>query len=226
MAGRAGWVRALGVNWNARWPRRLWSLHGAIGVWLLPLTLVITITGVYHTWPQMFRSAVAALLPLSGPEQPLHLRDAEHQRPAPADALLEAARNALPDRRVHALQLPASPTAPVRALMMREGDHVQAFADTVLLHPTTAAVLRIDRYAERPVGDRVMRWIGVLHAGRFAGWRSEALWFLAGLMMAALSATGLAVWWNRVVRNWRWASAPATEKQPAAAMGEFIHEID
>ena len=212
--GRAGWMRALGVNWNARWPQRLWSLHGAIGMWLLPLTLVITITGVYHTWPQIFRSAVAALLPVSGPEQPLHFGEAERQRPARAGALLDAARNALPDRRVHALQLPATPTAPVRAVMMRPSEHVQAFADTVLLHPATAAVVRIDRYVERPVGDRVLRWLGVLHAGRFAGWRSEVLWLLAGLMMTTIAVTGLAVWWNRVVRNRRWGQRPGREKEP------------
>lgn len=113
------------------------------------------------------------------------------------EELLAAARAAVPHKRVHTLQLPADPAQPVRALMMGGGERVQATADTVVLHPATARVVRVDRYADRPVGDRVIRWIGILHGGRFAGGVSEAVWFMAGLAMATLSASGLTVWWNR-----------------------------
>lgn len=198
--GRAGWNRGLQVDWRAGWPRRLWDLHGAIGIWLLPLTFVIATTGVYHTWPQWFRRPLAAVLPVSAPEQALRFADAEDQPPARAADLVASARAAVSDKRLHVLQLPADRTQAVRALLMAPDDHVQAFADAVLLHPTTARVIRVERYADRPAGDRAIRWLGVLHGGHFAGVLSEVVWFLTGLGMAALAATGLSVWWNRVVR--------------------------
>lgn len=205
--GRARWPRALRIDWRARWPRRLWDLHGAIGVWLLPLTLLITITGVYHTWPQWFRWPIAAVLPVGAPDQMLGFPEAEHRPPASLDDLLAAARGAVPHKRVRTLQLPASKTQPVRALMMAGGERVQAFADIVVLHPATAQVVRIDRYKDRPIGNRVIGWIGILHGGHFAGGVSEAVWFIAGLAMAALAGTGLAIWWNRVVRRHPWTEA-------------------
>lgn len=199
--GRARWTRGLRIDRSARWPRLLWDLHGAIGIWLLPLTLLLAITGVYHTWPRWFRQPVAAVLPVSVPEQPLRFPEAARHPPARLEELLATARAAMPHKRVRTLQLPADPTQPLRAVMMDDDERVQAFADTVVLHPTTAQVVRIDRYRDRPVGDRVIRWIGILHGGRFAGVVSEAVWFITGLLMAALAATGLAVWWNRVVRR-------------------------
>lgn len=198
--GRARWTKGLRIDWSARWPRLLWDLHGAIGIWLLPLTLLIAVTGVYHTWPQWFRQPVAAVLPVTVPE-PLRFPEAEGHPPARLEELLAAARAAVPHKRVRALQLPANPTEPVRAVMIRDGERIQAFADTVILHPTTAQVVRVNRYADRPTGDRVIGWIGVLHGGRFAGLASEVVWFIAGLAIAALAGTGLAVWCNRVVRR-------------------------
>lgn len=199
--GSMRWRRGLSVDWRARWPRRLWDLHGATGIWLLPLTLVITITGVYHTWPQWFRASVAAVLPVSAPQPPLQFAAAESVPPARIEALIAAARAAVPDKRLHVLQLPPAPTQPMRALMMDEDEHVQAFADVVLLHPSSARVVRIDRYDDLTSGDRAIRWLGVLHAGHFAGAASATIWFIAGLGMAMLAASGLAVWWNRVVRR-------------------------
>lgn len=198
--GRTRWRRALLVDWRARWPRRLWDLHGATGIWMFPLILLITVTGVYHTWPQWFRAPIAALLPVSPAEGPLRFPEARAQPPARFDVLVASARDAVRGKRVHTLQLPADPTQPVRALMVGKGERLQAFADVVVLHPATGQVVRVDRYAERPIGDRAIRWLGLLHGGRFAGGASETLWFCAGLAMTALAATGLAVWWNRVVR--------------------------
>lgn len=205
--GRASWARALRVDWSARWPRRFWDLHSVTGIWLLPLTLLIAITGVYHTWPQWFRAPIAVLLPVSAPDRSLRFPEAEGQSPAPIENLLEKARAAVPHKRVHTLQLPADAMQPIRALMTGDGERIPAFADVVVLHPTTAQVVRIDRYADRPVGDRVIRWIGILHGGRFAGRLSEAIWFIAGLAMATLAVTGLAVWWNRIVRRRLWGPA-------------------
>lgn len=206
--GRGLWGRGLRIDWSAPWPRRWWDLHGATGIWLLPLTLLITITGVYHTWPLWFRTPIAAVLPVSPPEPQQHLADAAGRPPARIETLLAAARAAVPHKRVHTLQMPAGSTQPVRALMLGEGERIQAFADVVFLHPATAEVVRIDRYAGRPVGDRALRWLGILHGGRFAGALSEVLWFIVGFAMAVLAASGVVVWWNRTIRKRLWRLAP------------------
>lgn len=54
---------------------------------------------------------------------------------------------------------------------------------------------------ERP-GDFVLRWLTRLHFGR---WREQpwlkAVWAVIGLAPALMAATGVIMWWNRVVRR-------------------------
>jgi len=48
-------------------------------------------------------------------------------------------------------------------------------------------------------GDKIVRWFSYLHFGNFGGWPSKAIWTLIGLAPAFLFATGLLMWWNRVI---------------------------
>ena len=215
--GRAAWRRALTVDRRVRWPRLLWDLHGATGMWLLPLVFVIAITGVYFTWPQAFRTGVERVLPVAPRETPLRFAEAAGQARAPISSLVAAAEAAVPGSRVAALQLPEQPTQALRATMLRPGELQSALSDTVLLHPTTGRVLRVDRQADRLAGDRVLRWIPALHTGHFAGVWSATLWFFAGLAMTVLAASGLAVWWNRVIRPVIRRSTQNVQRPSAAA---------
>ncbi|MCR4375773.1 MAG: PepSY domain-containing protein [Acidobacteria bacterium] len=207
--GRARWRRGLTVAWRARWPRLLWDLHGAMGIWFLPITFVIAVSGVYFTWPAVFRSAVALVTPVPAPSAPLRFEEAANRPRASADRLIAAAAAAVPGQRVFALQLPGDPRQAVRAQMTRGGHDIAAHRDAVLLHPVEARVVGLERHADRPLGDRIVRWIGPLHGGHFAGRVSQTLWFVAGLVMAGLAGTGLVLWWNRVVRRLPGAEARA-----------------
>ena len=49
-------------------------------------------------------------------------------------------------------------------------------------------------------GDEVVRWSPRLHYGRFAGWKTKAVWVTMGLIPPFLFVTGAIMWWNRVLR--------------------------
>lgn len=211
--GRPAWKRGLRVEWRARWPRMIWSLHGAVGIWTLALIALISFTGLYHVWPQWFRSTVGRFAPMPRPQPRPSFPEAKGATPASATRLIASAQAAVPGRRVHAILFSRSPVAPIEAVMVPEGDSTATRADRLLLHPVTAQVVRTERYADRTAGDRLLRWLGPIHAGNFAGMWSKIVWCAAGLLMAVMAATGLIMWWNRVVRRrlaWkeRAASAP------------------
>lgn len=199
--GRSGWKRGLRIDWRARWPRLLWNLHGTVGIWMLGLIVIISFSGLYHVWPQLFRAAAGHVVPVSQRDQPLMFPEARTGRPASASRLIASAEGAVPGHRVHSLQFPPARDAAIRATMVAGTDPVLTQAELVFLHPVTAQVVRVERSADRPVGERLLRWLPPLHAGRFAGLGSRIVWFAAGLLMAALAFTGLFVWWNRVVRK-------------------------
>jgi uncharacterized iron-regulated membrane protein len=48
-------------------------------------------------------------------------------------------------------------------------------------------------------GEKVLRWFYYLHFGNFGGWPVKALWVVLGLSPVLLFATGVLMWWNRVL---------------------------
>jgi uncharacterized iron-regulated membrane protein len=48
-------------------------------------------------------------------------------------------------------------------------------------------------------GDKIIRWFSYLHFGNFGGWESKTVWVVIGLAPAFLFATGVLMWWNRVI---------------------------
>lgn len=57
-----------------------------------------------------------------------------------------------------------------------------------------------DLLEERP-GDLALAWLSRLHFGRWQSGSLKALWALIGMAPAVMFATGLIMWWNRVVRR-------------------------
>ena len=53
---------------------------------------------------------------------------------------------------------------------------------------------------EPRLGDTVLYWFTTLHFGRFGGWSTKLIWTVVGLVPPVMFVTGLAMWWNRVVR--------------------------
>lgn len=199
--GRTAWKRGFRIEWRARWPRLVWSLHGAVGIWMLALIAVISFTGLYHVWPRWFRSAAGRVAPLAQPQATLSFPEAEGAAPAGVSRLIASAEAALPGRRVHSVQFSRSAAAPIRVMLVAREDPVMMQSDVVLLHPVTARVVRVELHADHPAGEALLRWLGPVHAGHFAGMWSKIVWFAAGLLMAAIAGTGLVLWWNRVVRR-------------------------
>ena len=52
-------------------------------------------------------------------------------------------------------------------------------------------------------GDQAVYALAYAHFGRFAGWPSQLVWAIAGLVPPALFVTGVLMWVSRVVRNRR-----------------------
>lgn len=49
------------------------------------------------------------------------------------------------------------------------------------------------------IGDQILRWPAWIHFGNHWGWGIETLWVVLGLAPVLLFATGMIMWWNRVI---------------------------
>jgi uncharacterized iron-regulated membrane protein len=176
------------------------NLHNTLGFWAaLPLAAV-ALTG-----------AILAIKPLgellrgnSRPERaPPAAVSPAALPPASLDTLVAAARSAFPDARQLRLH---APRAASDARAAAETWRVEAVAASAAheharsrawLDPRTAAVLRLDRFADLPLGARLRALARPLHDGSLWGRPSQLVAFLSVLVLPVLSVTGGVLWWLR-----------------------------
>jgi uncharacterized iron-regulated membrane protein len=92
----------------------------------------------------------------------------------------------------------------------------------VNVDPSTARVLRVDRFGKQPLGVQIIRLLTPLHYGTIGGYATRMLWVIAGLMPGVFFVTALLMWWNRTLsKKWRRSRrampAMASEPEPTTA---------
>ncbi|MEJ1962682.1 MAG: PepSY-associated TM helix domain-containing protein [Gammaproteobacteria bacterium] len=113
--GRTRWTRALRVKWLGNPERRVWELHGAIGIWSAALISMWAITALSFAFPQQFRSAVNALSPESPSVAPrAHPPPGAHR--LPLRELIAQAQSVAPTQYVARVVLPAAPNDALQVL--------------------------------------------------------------------------------------------------------------
>jgi len=227
--GRAGWRRGLTVDWGRPWKRVTWELHGAVGIWTLVLTAGWAVTGAYFVFPDQFRAAVDWVSPLTTVRAPQSGPDGRASASRPSwREMVDLARQAEPDAFVARVVLPATDEAPFRVLFV---DHRPTplgarHLRTVHLDQYTGEPLAAPEPPAATLGDTVMAWIGPLHFGNFGGLGIRFAWLVTGLAPGVLAATGLLLWWTRVVApRWRRRRAPDAAPQPGAPVVSLSDDL-
>lgn len=207
--GRRLWKRSVQIDFGARWRRLNWDLHNAVGFWTMAGILLLSFTGTWFTWNQVFRNAVGAVTPVSKPK-PVKVQAAEDATRLPIREIIAAADLAAPGRPAWRLNIASARNEPIRVVKRGDGSPAFMTATTIALNPYTAEVLQVDSYGKKTTGDRILSWLGPLHFGNFGGRPIQILWFVLGLVIPGMFITGFVMWWDRVVvRQWRKAGAKA-----------------
>ena len=187
------------VKWTASAKRVNFDLHRTGGFWVCGLVALIALTGTSLAFKD---ASAAAAARLSGnPEaakKPVVEPPAPGAVPVPLGELLRRADDALPGGVVRRISFPAKPDAPLIVRKMLPGELHPNGVNYIYLDPYTGAVLRVDRAASALPGQRFLNARFPLHIGLWGGLLTRVLHAAAGLAPAALFATGVLMWWNRV----------------------------
>jgi uncharacterized iron-regulated membrane protein len=209
-------------NWRA-WisaPRRgstlryNFELHRVSGLWAYAFLAMISFTGIELAYPDAFRQAVQSLT--GAPAVVRAPKAGKGESLQSFDEYLRVGRAAMADGVATELRLPAG-KGPVDLRLTRAGD-LAAGGNHVYLNPSTAAVLSIDRAADRPIGARFLAAMAPIHYGEFGGLPIKIAWGLLGLSPLLLFVTGLIAWWRPAKSSAvRKPSQPAVEETPTEA---------
>ncbi|WP_315752765.1 MULTISPECIES: PepSY-associated TM helix domain-containing protein [unclassified Bradyrhizobium] len=219
-----------------RWPRRassaaLWlkpqlglsgrglhrSLHSVIGTWVLPVYLVIALTGLSYSYAWYKDGLTWLLAPAtSGASMPGKApregrSGSAEAKPVALDLVWSTLREQIGDRfAVMQLTLPAGAGAAVRVRAWPSEAH-DGRRDEFRIDGATGRLLAADRYADKTAGERVLARILDIHRGSILGWPGQLAFMLAAALMPLFAVTGTLLYLSR--RRLRRPTQPARAVQ-------------
>ena len=203
----------LGFEWRFRGRALLRNLHLTAATWMLPLYLVVALTGLWWSY-DFYRDAINRV---AGVSQPQRRTDQGARRvdlpAAEVDAAWATFRREVADASHAAIPLAGNADAPIEIrYRTRESAHGRAW-NTLKLDAQSGAVLGRELYAEQPPGRRFVSSLFPLHSGDFFGWPGRLAMAIAALLLPLFTLTGFWMWLQRRSAE----RARATRTAPALA---------
>ncbi len=215
------WRTWLTLDFKRKGRSFLWDLHAVAGTWALLLYLLAALTGLYwsYDWyrdglfkltgaprpaqqgvPRQASDGAAGKATMAGTAAGQGERRSREKLPAPPanlalawDAFLREAGQystatlRLPEKAGQAVQISYLDAQPA---------HERA-TNRLLLDAQSGAVIEHERYADKPVGAKLMSSMLVLHSGSFFGLPGLILMMLASLMMPLFAISGWMLYLDR-----------------------------
>lgn len=200
------WPRHGGFTKGLRWrrgPSALFNLHHMLGFWIcLPLA-VLSLTGVYISFPQTSRAlfGVAEAPRPPGAGGPGRFAPPVAQPRTSLEEALTAARAARPEAAVVSVSTPTKGKEPAWRIQLK----LQGAATPVTVQVADATGAVKPGRAGGPGGeggpDPLSRWMRRIHDGADMGLVWQTIIFVGGIAPAVLSITGLVMWLRRRARR-------------------------
>lgn len=178
------------------------SLHAVVGTWVLPVYLLMTLTGLWFSF-EWYRNGATWLLarPAANatPMQPRSPRGADTAvRPLAIDRVWSAFLHAQGDRYATALlALPTGAGTVVRIRSWpRDASHDGA-RDEFRFEGTTGRLVSSEIYADKSFGERILSSVLDIHRGSIFGWPGKLLFMVAAALMPLFMVTGLLLYLSR-----------------------------
>ena len=112
------------------------------------------------------------------------------------DSILHIARAAVPGAAVMSMQLPPNAKAPAIVQLRYPEDHTPGGRSRVFIDRYRGTILRNASTRLAEPGTQLVNLKRSLHTGDVLGAPTQAIWFLAALILAAQVVTGVLMWWN------------------------------
>ncbi|KYH01884.1 PepSY-associated TM helix domain-containing protein [Bradyrhizobium sp. DOA1] len=210
-----------------RWPRRagsvkMWlkpnlslggralhrSLHAVIGTWVLPVYLIMTLTGLWYSF-DWYKDGVVWLL--SRP----HVAAAKMQpkmsakpsrgtdRPEPAQpigfdrAWMTFQREEGGHFSKALLTLPAGPDTVIRIRSWAKETTLDTTRDEFRIDAVSGQLVSAERYADKTLGEKIIANMLDIHRGAILGWAGKLAFMIAAALMPLFSVTGILLYLSR-----------------------------
>ena len=206
-----------------RWPRRassvkMWlkpnlglsgrglhrSLHAVVGTWVLPIYLVMTLTGLWYSfdwyknrvvWLLSRPEATAAKMP---PDAPRAAGGRETAQLIGFDRAWSTLLHEEGSQFARALlTLPAGPGTAIRVRSWQKDSTLESVRDEFRIDAVTGQVISAEHYADKTLGEKAIASVLDIHRGAVLGWPGKLAFMAAAALMPLFAVTGVLLYLSR-----------------------------
>jgi uncharacterized iron-regulated membrane protein len=202
---RAAIGQRLRIKWQTVWRRRNYDLHNVLGFYVLPVSLVVALTGL--VWGFAWVNHAVRWFASGSWTGPLASESAAYDMPTPTGSPiqnLDAAWKRIAEDHHDAEELivffPSPSQATIR-FVVNPQRYTYYKTDHFDFDPITLAATSgkdsWGRYENATLAGIVRRANYDIHIGAILGPPGKMIAFLAGLVTASLPVTGFLIWWGK-----------------------------
>lgn len=190
------WKRAFSIRRHAGAFRLNFDLHKTVGIYLLPVFLLLALTGIEIVWHEPVEKIVATVLPMSHDLPPLSKsRTGSENQLVNADSVAKTSQNVFPEGRINRIYLPHNSEAAWRVTLIQPDETWREYGPSaVYIDQYDGEILKVLNSKDLPSGNTLLQWLFPLHNGDALGLLGRILIFFAGFMPAVLFGTGVYMW--------------------------------
>jgi uncharacterized iron-regulated membrane protein len=197
------WKQGFQIKFSGNWKRINHDLHNTLGFYSFLVLLVMALTGLCWSF-EWYKKGVSDVL---GDE----VFKQRREKPLPSDplnagvagkpmlaALISTADQSFPYEGNYRLRFPADSAGSYVINKSRTGFFALTAADKIQFEQYTGAVLKIEKFSDKPFNEQVAGSVRSLHLGDIFGTFSKIIYFLACLFATSLPVTGTIIWINKL----------------------------
>lgn len=190
------WKRALQIKRGAGTFRLHFDLHNVVGIYLLPVLLVVAFSGVSLIWPSQVSAVINLALPMENRPHPSSKPST--QPPINADQALASASSIFPDATAKRLYVPRGTEGTYRISFNQPEESWSDYgASNVWVDQYSGDILAVWNPLTVSAGSQIMSWQFPLHNGDALGLPGRLLVLLSGFAPFLLFVTGTYLWWQK-----------------------------
>lgn len=171
--------------------------HKSIGLWSWWFIAVISLTGFWYFVDQTLQTADIEYYPQSPQVKSVKV----DEKPLSLTKVITHAQAAFDNLQITYIRYPNSVKKPIE---IRGGNNdflVVDRANRIYLHPVSGKVLKVQYATQLSIYSRLTDTVDLIHFGSFYGLISKIIWFIFGLFLSFMIASGTYMAWLKVKRK-------------------------
>ncbi|MGB5866235.1 MAG: PepSY-associated TM helix domain-containing protein [Arcobacteraceae bacterium] len=178
------------------------SIHSSLGLWVIPMYLVVSITGLY--WSYSWFNA--GLYKIAGVEKPQRMkRDTNTQRADKnqkgvsyneIENVVTLFNQNVPEYEKANLKFSSKKGVYTINYIDESSTHLRA-RNTMMINTHSNTIQSNEKFIDLPLNERLMKSIYALHTGEYFGLTGKIIMFISSLLMVLFTVTGVMMYLKR-----------------------------